>query len=70
MNLRARFTHADILVHVVDRNAGDRHDRAQNFVGRATKRVCALTIKALAEFFQATTHEDLAATRSVAGVRK
>ncbi len=60
MNVGARFIlDAGILPYSADRDAGDRQDRARDPVGRAAKRDCVLTIQALAEFFQATAHEDL-----------
>ncbi len=54
MSVRARFSlDTGILIHAVDRDAGERHDQARDLVGRAAKRDCVLTIQALAGFFQA-----------------
>lgn len=58
MTVRARFSlDTNILVYAVDRDAGDRHARSKELVGRAARRDCVLTVQALAEFFHATTRK-------------
>lgn len=59
MTVKARFTlDTNVLVYAVDRDAGDRHARARELVGRAARRDCVLTVQALAEFFHATTRKN------------
>lgn len=71
MTVKARFSlDTNILVYAVDRDAGERHERAKELMGRAARRDCVLTIQALAEFFRATTRTNLLApSRAGAFVR-
>ena len=58
MTARRRFTlDTNILVYAVDRDAGERHRRSIELVGRAAQRDCVLTVQALAEFFHAATRK-------------
>lgn len=58
--VKGRFSlDTDILVYAVDRDAGERHRRSRDLVGRAAKRDCVLTVQSLAEFFHATTRKNL-----------
>lgn len=60
MSARGRFSlDTNILVYAVDRDAGARHERAKELVGRAARLDCVLTVQALAEFFHATTRKGL-----------
>ena len=60
MTGKGRFSlDTDILVCPVDRDAGERHERSREIVGRAAQRDCVLTVQALAEFFHATTRKNL-----------
>ncbi len=60
----------NILVHAVDRDAGERHGRSVELVGRAARQDCVLATQALAEFFHATTRKNLLQpTRAEAFVR-
>jgi len=62
MTAKTRFSlDTNILVYAVDRDAGDRHDRAKVLIGAAARRDCVLTVQALAEFFHATTRKHLLA---------
>ena len=49
----------NILVHAVDRDAGERHEQSRTLLGRAARCDCVLTVQALAEFFHATTRKKL-----------
>lgn len=63
MTVSGRFTlDTNILVYAVDRDAGERHARARDLMGRAARRDCVLTVQALAEFFHATTRKNLLPT--------
>ena len=60
MSVKGRFSlDTNILVYAVDRDAGERHRRARELMGRAARRDCVLTVQALAEFFHATTRKNL-----------
>ena len=60
MTVKGRFSlDTNILVYAVDRDAGERHRRSRELVGRAARRDCVLTVQALAEFFHATTRKNL-----------
>lgn len=60
MTVKGRFSlDTNILVYAVDRDAGERHERSKELIGRAARRDCVLTIQALAEFFHATTRKNL-----------
>jgi len=60
MTVKGRFSlDTNILVYAVDRDAGERHARARELMGRAAQRDCVLTVQALAEFFHATTRKNL-----------
>ena len=60
MTVKARFTlDTNILIHAVDRDAGERHERSKELLGRAAQRDCVLMVQALAEFFHATTRKKL-----------
>ncbi len=60
MTVRGRFSlDTNILVHAVDRDAGERHGQAREIIGQAARRDCVLTLQALAEFFHATTRKNL-----------
>ena len=60
MTVKGRFSlDTNILVYAVDRDAGERHRRSRELVGQAARRDCVLTVQALAEFFHATTRENL-----------
>ncbi len=60
MTVKGRFSlDTNILVYAVDRDAGERHVRSRELMGRAAKRDCVLTVQALAEFFYATTRKNL-----------
>lgn len=60
MTVKGRFTlDTNILVYAVDRDAGERHLRSRDLVGRAARRDCVLTVQSLAEFFHATTRKNL-----------
>lgn len=60
MTVKGRFSlDTNILVYAVDRDAGERHERSRELVGRAARRDCVLTVQALAEFFHATTRKNL-----------
>ena len=60
MTVKGRFSlDTNVLVHAVDRDAGERHDRSRLLMGRAARRDCVLTVQALAEFFHATTRKNL-----------
>ena len=71
MTAKGRFTlDTNILIYAVDRDAGERHERARAIVGQAARRDCVLTLQALAEFFHATTRKGLlGADRASAYVR-
>ena len=60
MTVKGRFSlDTNILVYAVDRDAGERHERSKELIGRAAQRDCVLTVQALAEFFHATTRKKL-----------
>ena len=60
MTVKGRFSlDTNILVYAVDRDAGDRHLRSRELVGRAALSDCVLTMQSLAEFFHATTRKNL-----------
>lgn len=60
MTVKTRFSlDTNIIVYAVDRDAGERHERAKELMGRAAQRDCVLTVQALAEFFHATTRKNL-----------
>ena len=60
MTGKGRFSlDTNILVCAVDRDAGERHERSTELMGRAAQRDCVLTVQALAEFFHATTRKNL-----------
>ena len=60
MTVKRRFSlDTNILVYAVDRDAGDRHLRSRELVGRAALSDCVLTMQSLAEFFHATTRKNL-----------
>ena len=47
----------NVLVYAVDRNAGERHERAVALVDEAVDLDCVLTLQALSEFFAAVTRK-------------
>lgn len=47
----------NILVHALDRDAGDRHRVAARLITHATELDCMLTLQALAEFFMVVTRK-------------
>jgi predicted nucleic acid-binding protein len=58
MTAKRRFSiDTNILVYAIDRDAGERHERAKEIVGRAAEHDCVLTVQALAEFFHVTTRK-------------
>lgn len=60
MTAKARFSlDTNILVTAVDHDAGERHERSKELMGRAAQRDCVLTVQALAEFFHAATRKNL-----------
>ena len=60
MTVKGRFSlDTNILVHAVDRDAGERHRRSRELMGQAALGDCVLTVQALAEFFHATTRKNL-----------
>lgn len=60
MTVKGRFSlDTNILVHAVDRDAGERHRRSREIMGRAARYDCVLAVQALAEFFHATTRKNL-----------
>ena len=60
MTVKDRFSlDTNILVHSVDRDAGERHQRSRVLLSRAARRDCVLTVQALAEFFHVTTRKNL-----------
>ena len=60
MTVKGRFSlDTNILVYAVDRDAGERHRRSRELVGRAALSDCVLTTQSLAEFFHATTRKNL-----------
>jgi predicted nucleic acid-binding protein len=60
MTVKGRFSlDTNVLVYAVDRDAGERHERARVLIGQAARRDCVLTVQALAEFFHATTRKHL-----------
>ena len=60
MTVKSRFSlDTNIRVYAVDRDAGERHERAKELVGQAASRDCVLTVQALAEFFHVTTRKGL-----------
>lgn len=60
MTVKGRFSlDTNILVYAVDRDAGERHRRSRELVGRAALSDCVLTMQSLAEFFHATTRKNL-----------
>jgi predicted nucleic acid-binding protein len=62
MTVKGRFSlDTNILVYAVDRDAGERHVRSRELLGRAARRDCVLTVQALAEFYHATTRKSLLA---------
>ena len=71
MTVKGRFSlDTNILVYAVDRDAGERHERSRELIGRAARRDCVLTVQALGEFFHATTRKNLLeAARARAFVR-
>jgi predicted nucleic acid-binding protein len=48
---------ANILVYFVDRDAGERHDRALQILDRASLADCVLTLQTLGEFFHVATRK-------------
>ena len=71
MTVKGRFSlDTNILVYAIDRDAGERHERSRELIGRAARRDCVLTVQALGEFFHATTRKNLLeAARARAFVR-
>ena len=60
MIVKGRFSlDTNILVYAVDRDAGTKHERSREILGRAAQRDCVLLVQALAEFFHATTRKHL-----------
>lgn len=60
MTVKGRFSlDTNLLVYAVDRDAGERHERSRELMGRAARRDCVLTVQALAEFFHVTTRKNL-----------
>ena len=60
MTVKGRFSlDTNILVYAVDRDAGERHRRSKDLMGRAALCDCVLAMQALAEFFHATTRKRL-----------
>ena len=60
MTVKGRFSlDTNILVYAVDRDAGERHRRSREIMGRAARYDCVLAVQALAEFFHATTRKNL-----------
>ncbi|MEW6487487.1 MAG: PIN domain-containing protein [Thermodesulfobacteriota bacterium] len=47
----------NVLVYAVDRDAGERHERAAALVDEAVDLDCVLTLQALSEFFSAVTRK-------------
>ncbi|MFO1433086.1 MAG: PIN domain-containing protein [Candidatus Competibacteraceae bacterium] len=53
-----RFTlDTNVLVYAIDRDAGERHQKAIVIVDRAVEQDCVLTLQVLAEFFHAVTRK-------------
>jgi predicted nucleic acid-binding protein len=53
-----RFTlDTNILVYAIDRDAGERHEKAMMIVDRAVEQDCILTLQTLCEFFFAATRK-------------
>jgi len=48
---------ANVLVYLIDRDAGDRHQRAVDVLERASIADCILTLQALGEFFHVVTRK-------------
>ncbi len=48
---------SNILVYSVDRDAGDKHDRAMEIVDSCVEKDCVLTLQALAEFYFVATRK-------------
>ena len=58
--MKGRFPlDTNILVHAVDRDAGERHDWSRTLLGQAAPHACVLTTQALAGFVHATTRKHL-----------
>ena len=47
----------NILVYAVDRNAGDKHERAAGLLDQLVDRDCVLALQALSEFFHVVTRK-------------
>ena len=59
MTVKGRFSlDTNILVHAVDLDAGDRHNRSRALLARAARCDCILTVQTLAEFFHVTTRKN------------
>jgi len=71
MTVKARFSlDTNILIYAVDRDAGERHERAKELLGRSAQCDCVLTVQAFAEFFHAVTRKKfLEPSRASAFVR-
>ena len=48
---------ANVLIYVIDRDAGERHQRALEILHRASIGDCVLTLQVLGEFFHAVTRK-------------
>ena len=48
----------NILIYSIDKDAGTRHEDAQELVDALADEDCVLTLQALAEFFHAVTRKD------------
>jgi predicted nucleic acid-binding protein len=60
MTVKGRFSlDTNILVYAVDRDAGERHERSKELMGKAARCDCVLTVQALAEFFHAATRKNM-----------
>lgn len=56
-----RFTlDTNILIYSVDRDAGEKHEKAMALVAQAIEEDCVLTIQSLAEFYAAVTRKGYA----------
>ncbi|HST76733.1 MAG TPA: PIN domain-containing protein [Acetobacteraceae bacterium] len=64
-----RFTlGTDVLVHAVDRAAGERHSRAVEIIDRVARCDCWLTLQAVSEFYATVTRKQLAPAKEAAAL--
>ncbi|MBN9563560.1 MAG: PIN domain-containing protein [Alphaproteobacteria bacterium] len=64
-----RFTlDTNVLLYAVDRNAGERHSRAVEIVGRVAQCDCWLTLQAVSEFYATVTRKKLAPAQDAAAL--